>query len=195
MMHMIHRYIKRLHKIFLEYNAAPVPATIAKSLNGKSDILYYWLYCNKWKDKTVRKVRVITQIHDMWSLHLFVDIKYIHNRATLVYKNYEEGYTDIPLLTEFTDISIKPRKMIEGEWYKGDIIKCTYKGRSISDRVWGKKLVLFPFPKPGDGIYPLEFRRISQLVPFNKLTEPCQKQDEPFYDNNIQRYKGIYDSL
>lgn len=199
----IKQYIKYLDIYFVAYNGNPITSIlktelVEKGLKEATDVLYYWLFVNIWKKNNFKEnnVYILTQIHDMWALNLFVEH---YEEGGVVKLKYKNAGTNGDSLDNFTNITVKagplPKK---DEWYKGDLISCEYNKKSIKDNIldnkddFSKNKITFPHII-NDGIM-LEFRRISQLIPFNMLTEPCKEQDKPFWDKNVKVFTEISNS-
>ena len=205
-------YIKSLHKYFQEFNKNPVTEAEVKVLKkDRSDetyILYYWLFVNKWNG-IYNKYEILSQIHDMWSLNLFIEYKIVKknkgNVYKLAYKVQKPSQNDKEVI-KLSDI--KKIKFMNGpspqkdEWYSGDLINCKIYNRDKSitqvkrnihnTEAFNKHSVIFI--NPIGGSFMLEFRRLSQLVPFQNLTKQSKKQDEPFYIQNVSLFEEIQSS-
>ena len=196
-------YIYSLNKIFNEYNRNPLTVEESKQLNeGLHDKLYYWLYKNKdfWSPRKFNNAKVLQSIHDMWALALFVGATEYSGKLVLVWKQFSKSTKSHGNIMDLKNIKYKANTS-DGSLYKGDVIECT-EYKTITHRInqntsnvlsenqgnQGKEIWQFPHPNKKDPAY-LELRRISQLVPFDKLTEPSKKQDEPFYSDNESRYR------
>lgn len=189
-------YIKSLDVYYKEYNNNPITTQQAEHLSSDpTKILYFWLYLNKWQKLNYEKnkTQILSDIHDMWALNLFVDQIIQDNKIILLYK--QSTQTD-KILEHFTHITFTANQQPQHEqWYDGDLVSCLYKNQEIkhnklNDEDVKKWKITFPSPQFDQTII-LEFRRIPQLIPFNLLTVPCKKQDEPFWHGNIKNFRSI----
>ena len=197
-------YIYSLNTVFNEYNRSPLTLEECNQLNNDlHDKLYYWLYKNKdfWRNK-FNHTRVLRSIHDMWALALFVEASEYSGRLVLEWKRFNASTKSYGNIMDLKNIKYTANSS-NGSQYKGDIIECTeYKtlihrvnektsnSTTPYQEIKDKEIWQFPHPNKKDPAY-LELRRISQLVPFDKLTEPSKMQDAPFYSDNEKRYNSI----
>jgi hypothetical protein len=226
-MNMNKDYIRSLDALFRAYNRRPVDFEIAVSRFTVEDgsttrmdthrLFYFWFFETVWNrdgecetvEKAERfykrhKTRVLSDIHDAWSLHLFVEFHRDGPSLKMRYKkSSEKEEEDNKLLVRLKDITnIKyvkgPLPTRADPFYGGDLVSCDIRYRGVTmkvrknmhgDSCFKKAQVLFPMPDSARRSVALDFRRLSQLVGFERLTAPSKSQDAVFF--NPREYIAI----
>jgi len=174
----VNQYVKSLKQLFDEYNLTPLSIKEVNRLNkfNTHNILYYWLYKqHKWN---------LSFIHDMWALNLFVDFHKETNKKTWILKWKKTNPLLIPPDSFY--FQYQQSELDSNGNYKGDRIISS----KIPRYIIGCTQEIY-IHNPNQEIFPIQYRRLSQLLPFQKLTKLCQQQDEPFLIQN----QNIFDKI
>ena len=133
---------------------------------------------------------VLGQIHDMWALSLFVDLEVDDGGQIRALWKWPATAKAPQLPTVL--FRENPEPVPEGSFYAGDVIYFLKHSTALPDSLVGvvgsKAMLRFPTPHGGSSA-PMESRRMSQLIPFARLSKACRDQDVPFYTKSVREWR------